>query len=105
MSIAVGGDNFENPVVQLEDGYMDGPAPKVVHRDQAILLLVEPVGESGRGGFVPQAQNIESRDAARVFCGLPLRIVEISGHSNDRLRNRPAEKPLGIALKLAQNEG
>ena len=70
-----------------------------------ILGAVQAVGQRGRGGLVHQAQHFQSGHAARVLGGLPLRIVEVSGHGDHRLRDRRAEKPLGVALELAQNVG
>ena len=104
MRVAVGGDDFEDAVVQLEDRDVEGAAAEVVDGDDAVLLLVEAVGERRGGRLVDQAQDFEAGDAAGVFGGLALRVVEIGGDGDDRFRNRRAEITLGIALELAQDE-
>ncbi len=104
MRVAVGGDDFEDPVVQLEDGNIEGAAAEVVDRDDAVLLLVEAIGQRRGGGLVDQAQDFEARDASGVFRGLPLRVVEVGGDSDDRLRDRASEKAFGTALELAKNQ-
>ena len=104
VGVAVGGDDFENSVVQLEDGNVEGAAAEVVDGDDAVLFLVEAVGERCGGGLVHQAQNFEAGDAACVFCRLALRVVEIRGNGDDRLRDRRSEKALRVALELAEDE-
>src|SRR5690348_10744623 len=104
MSVAVGSNDFEYAVVQLENGNIERSAPKVVHGNDAVLFFIEPVSEGRGGGFIHQPQNFESGDTAGVFRGLALRVVEISGNGDDRLAHRRTEEALGIALELAQNE-
>src|SRR5208337_2427201 len=104
VGVAVGGDHFEDPLVQLENGNVEGAAAEIVHSNGSVLLLVQTVGERGGGRLVHQAQDFQSRDAAGVFGGLPLRIVEVGGHGDDRFRHRCAKIALGVALQLAQDE-
>ena len=80
------------------------PPPKIVNRDRAVFFLVEPVGQRGRRRLVDQAQNFEPGNAAGVFRGLPLRVIEVRGNGDDRLGHRRGEIALGIALELAQDE-
>ena len=103
--VAVGGLHFEDAVAQLEDGDIECPAAEVVDRDGAFLGAIETVSQRGRGGLVHQPQYFQPGHAARVLGGLALRIVEIRGHGDDRLRDRRAEEPLGVALELAKNVG
>src|SRR5258708_1563053 len=104
MRIAVGGDNFEDAVVQLEDRNIESAAAEIVNGDDAVLLLVETVGERSGCGLVYQPQNFKARDASRVFSSLTLRIVEIRWYGNDGFCYRCSEKTLGIALELAQDK-
>ncbi len=48
----------------------------------AALLFVQAIGERGRGGFVDETEDFEAGEAAGVFRGLSLRIVEI-GRNGD----------------------
>ncbi len=86
--VAVGGDDFEDAVVQLENRNVEGAAAKIVDRDDSVLLLVEAVGERGGGRLVDQAQHFESGDASGVFGGLALCVVEVGGNGDDRLGDR-----------------
>ncbi len=104
MRVAIGGQHFENAVVQLENGDVERAAAQIVDRDDAVLALVQPVSERRRSGFVDQPQNFQTRDAAGVFGGLPLRIVEIRRDCDDCLGDRLAEVRLGILLQLPQYE-
>ena len=92
MRVAVGGDDFEDAVVQLENGDVEGAAAEIVDGDDAVLLLVEAVGERRGRRLIDQAQNFESGDAAGVFGGLALRVVEVRGNGDDRLRDRARRK-------------
>src|SRR5690349_9912214 len=76
MGVTVGGDDFEDALVEAEDRDIEGTAAEVVDGNDAVALLVEAVRERSRGGLVDKAQNFESGDAAGVFSGLALRIVE-----------------------------
>ncbi len=68
------------------------------------MFLVEAVGQRSRRGFVDQAQDFEAGDAACIFCGLALRVVEIRGYGDDGLGDLSSEEALGVALELAENE-
>ena len=61
-----------------------------------MVAFVESVGERGGGGFVDQAENFESGDAAGVFRGLALRVVEIGGDGDDGLIDGSAENFFGV---------
>ena len=102
--VAVGGDDFEDSVVQLEDRNVEGTAAEVVNRDDSVLLLVEAVGERGGGGLVDQAQHFESGDASGVFGGLALGVVEVGRNGDDRFGDRRAEESFRATLELAKNE-
>ena len=98
MRVAVGGEHFEDAVVQTEDGDVERAAAEIVNGDDAFFALVEPVGQRGGGRFVHQPQNFETRHAPGVFGGLPLRVVEISGNGDHGLRDRRAERGFGVLL-------
>ena len=70
-----------------------------------VPLLLEPVGERGRGRLVDDAQHVEAGDLAGILGGLALAIVEIGGNRDDRFGHRLAEIGLGGFLHLLQDEG
>ena len=76
--------------MEFQDGDIESAAAQVVHGDDAFFALVEPVGQGGGRGLVDQAQHFQAGDAAGVFGGLSLRIVEIGRHGDDGFRDRLA---------------
>ena len=103
--VAVGRLHLEHAVADLEDRNVEGAAAEVVDRDGAGLLLVEAVGERGRGRLVDDAQHFEAGDLAGVLGGLALGVVEIGRNGDDRLLDLLAEIGLGGLLHLLQDEG
>jgi len=45
MCVAVGGNYFEDSIVQLENGNIEGTAAEIVNGDDSVLFFVEAVGE------------------------------------------------------------
>ncbi len=103
--VAIGRLHFEYAVADLEDRDVEGAAAEVVDRDGAALLLVESVGERGRGRLVDDAQHLEAGDLAGVLGGLALGVVEIGRHRDDGLVDRRPEMGLGRLLHFLQDEG
>jgi hypothetical protein len=78
VSVARGGNDLEHAVVDLEDGHIEGATAKVEHENVLLAsLLVEPVCDSGRGGLVDDASNVQTSDDAGVLGSLALSVVEI----------------------------
>ena len=100
MRVAVGGQDFEDPVLDAENGDVEGAAAQVVDGDQALGELLQAIGERGRRGLVDDPQRLEPRDARGVLGRLALRIVEVCGHGDDRLVHG-----LGLLLQRAQDLG
>ena len=69
------------------------------------FCLSQAVGESCGGRLVDEAQDIQPGDAAGIFRGLALRVVEVGGDGDDGVGYGCSEEALGIALELAQHEG
>ncbi len=96
--VAVGGLHLEHALAQLQHRDVEGAAAQVVDRDLLVLLLVEPVGQRGRGGLVDDAQHLEAGDLAGVLGGLALGVVEVGGHGDHRLGHRLAQVVLGVCF-------
>ena len=103
--VAAGCDDLEDSLMQFEDGNIECAAAEVVHRDDAVFLLVEPVRQSCCRRLIHEAKDFESGDTTGVFSGLALRVVEVCGHGDDGLRDGVAEESLGILLQLLQDVG
>jgi hypothetical protein len=77
--VAVGGDDLDDVVADLEDRDVEGAAAEVVDRDDLVLLLVEAVGERRGRGLVDDALDLEAGDAAGVLGGLALASLKYAG--------------------------
>src|ERR1700754_3571920 len=104
MRVSVGGNYFENSIMQLEDGNVERASSQVVDGDNSVLLFVEAVGQRSSGWLVYQTQYLKACDSARIFGGLALCVVEVCGHCDDSFAHRGAEGALCIALQLARNK-
>jgi hypothetical protein len=59
VGVAVRGLHLHDALAHLEDRDVEGAAAEVVDGDRLVLLLVEAVGERGRGRLVDDAQHLE----------------------------------------------
>ncbi len=103
VGVAVGGLDLDDALADLEDGDVEGPSAEVVDRDRLVLLLVQAVGQRRRGGLVDDSEHLEAGDLTRVLRGLALRVVEVGGDRDDRLRHLLAEVLLGGVPHLLQD--
>merc|ERR1712203_440940 len=76
VSVAVRCNDFEDAVVDGQQGHIEGAAAQIVHQDVLLRLLVQAVGDGRGGGLVDDTQDVEAGDHARILRGLPLLIVE-----------------------------
>ena len=94
----------KTPSPELEHRHVEGAAAEVEDEDHLLgALLVEAVRERGRGRLVDDAQHVEAGDAAGVLGRLALRVVEVRGDGDDRVRDRLAEVRLRVDLQLLQD--
>ena len=96
--------HFEKAVVDFQDRDVEGTAAKVIDRDGFRFLLVQTIGQRGRGRFVDDPQHFQTGDLAGVFRGLTLCVVEIGGNGDDGLRDVFAQIGLGGFLHLLKDE-
>src|ERR1700721_21382 len=101
--VAVGRLNFDYALADFEDGNIECAAAKVVDSDGLVLLFVEAIGQSRRGGLVDDAFHIKSGNSARILGGLALRVVEVGRHSNHSLSNRLTQIGFSALLELLQD--
>ncbi len=100
-----GGLHLKDPLADLQDGDVKGPASQVKDEDGLVPLLVQAVGQSGGGGLVDDAQDLKPRDPAGVGRGLPLGVVEVGGHGDHRLGDLFPELLGGVLHQLAEDHG
>src|SRR5271165_860292 len=101
--VTVRGFDFEDAFPDLEHGNVECTATQIVDGNFLIPLLVQPVGERGRGGFVDDSQHFETGDASGVFRRVSLRVVKVSRNGDYRLLNRFTELRFGVRFQFCQN--
>jgi hypothetical protein len=101
--VAVHCFHLEDALAEVEDRDVERPAPEVEDEDGLVGLLLEPVGERGRGRLADDAQDVEAGDLAGVPRRLDLRVGEVRGHRDHRVRDRLAEECLGVRPELLQD--
>ena len=84
--VAVGCLDLEDALAELEDGDVERAAAEVEDEDRLVGLLVEAVGERGRGRLVDDAEDVEAGDLAGVLRRLALGVVEVGGDGDRRRR-------------------
>ena len=82
--VAGGGLDLEHAVADLQHGHVEGAAAEVEDEDRLVGLLVEAVGQRGRGRLVDDALDVEAGDLAGVLGRLALVVVEVGGDGDHR---------------------
>ena len=95
--------DLEHAVAHIEDRNVERAAAQIIDCDNFIFLFIESVCQRGSRRLVDDTQHFETRDLARVFGRVALRVVEIRGDSDDRLRDRLAEIRFRVAFDLAED--
>ena len=103
VGVAVGGLDFDHAFADFENRDIEGAAAEIVDGDGFVLLLVEAVGQRGRGGLIDDAHDFETGDLAGVLGGLALRVVEVGRDGDHRLGDLLAQIGLGGFLQLGED--
>ena len=98
-----GGLDLEHAVADLEDRHVERAAAEVEDEDRLVGLLVEAVGERGRGRLVDDALDVEAGNVAGVLGRLALVVVEVRGDRDDRGVDGLAQVGLGVGLELLED--
>ncbi len=78
MSISVCGDNFEDSVVDGQEGNVEGSTAQVEDENVLLaLLLVHAVSDGGGGRLVDDSHHDQTGNDAGIFGSLTLSVVEI----------------------------
>ena len=102
--VAGGRLHLDDALADLEQGHVEGAATEVEDEDGLVVLLVEAVGQRGRGGLVDDALDVEAGDLAGLLGRLALGVGEVRRHGDHRVGDGLAEVGLGVALELLQHE-
>ena len=103
VGVSIRGLDLENAVTEFENRDVEGPAPQVEDGDLLVLLLVEAIGQRRGCRFVDDPKHVEARDLSRVLRRLPLGVVEIGRHRDDRVSHLLPEIIIRRLLHLRQD--
>ena len=68
-----GGQNLQNAVADIQDGYIERTAAEVVNHDLLLGFLIHAVSQRSSGRLVDDTQNFQTCDLAGVLGSLTLR--------------------------------
>ena len=104
VGVAVGGQNLDDAVADVDDGDIEGTAAQVVDHDLLLGLIVQAVGQGCRCGLVDNTLDFEACDLAGVLGRLTLGVIEICGNSDDGLVDFLTQIALCVRFQLLQDE-
>ena len=103
MGIAVGCQNLDYAVTDLDDGHIKGTAAQVVYHDLLLFLIVKAVSRCCCRRLVDDTLYIQTCDLTCILGCLTLRVIEVCGYGDNSLRNLLAQIALGIGFQLLQD--
>mmetsp|Transcript_4982 Transcript_4982/g.7705 ORF Transcript_4982/g.7705 Transcript_4982/m.7705 type:complete len:223 (+) Transcript_4982:584-1252(+) len=103
--VAARGKHLEYAIVNDQEGHIEGATTQVVDQDVLLRLLVKAVRNGSGCRLIDDAQNIHAGNGARILCGLPLGIVEISWHGDDCMLDLFPQIILGGLFHLREDHG
>ena len=92
------GQDVDHALPDLYDGYVECSAAQVVYHDFLRLAVVQPVGHGRAGRLIDDPLYRKPRDSSGVFRRLPLDVIKIRRHCDDRVGHRLAEEFFRILL-------
>lgn len=81
MSVTGGGLDLEDTLLNGQERHIEGSSSEIECEDVALALdlLVETVGNSGRGGFIDDTEDVEVSDRAGALGGGTLELLKYVG--------------------------
>mmetsp|Transcript_66483 Transcript_66483/g.105199 ORF Transcript_66483/g.105199 Transcript_66483/m.105199 type:complete len:338 (-) Transcript_66483:1340-2353(-) len=105
VGVTIGSHHLEDAVVDGQQRHIEGATTEVVDKDVLLGLLIQAVG-NGRGRrLVDDAQDVHSRDGARILRGLALAVVEIGRHRDHRVVDLGSQVGFSCLFHLQQDHG
>src|SRR6185503_18341581 len=98
------GKHFKHAVVHFKDRNIESAATEIVNRDTFDVRFAQAIRQSRCCRLVDDALDFQSRNLARVFGGLALRVVKVSGNSNDGISDCFAEEVFGSGFQTLQDD-
>jgi hypothetical protein len=105
VSVTGSGLDLEDTLLDGQERNIESATTEVEDEDVALTLdlLVETVGNSGRGGLVDDAEDVEASNETGILGRLALRVVEVCGDGNDSVVDSATEVRLSNLAHLGQD--
>ncbi|EQD25547.1 MAG: Glutamate dehydrogenase [Leptospirillum sp. Group IV 'UBA BS'] len=104
VGIPAGGPHFEDALPDVEEGEVKGSAAQVENGEEAVFSGAQAVGQGRRSRFVDDPEDVEPCKGAGILCRLPLGVVKVGRHRDDRLCHLPGQGLFGSAPEFPENE-
>ena len=105
MRVSIGRQDFENAVLEFQDGDIKGSPSEIVDGDISLRVLLQPISQGRRGGFIDDPQHFKAGNEAGILRRLSLAVVEIGRDRNDGLSNFLAQVRFCPKLEFFQDHG
>ena len=103
--VPCGGQNFNDSLPNLDDGNIKGASAQIVHHNLLGFPVVQPVRQGCACRLVDDTLYVKARNPPCILGGLPLDVVKVGRHCDDRLCHRRPQEILRVFLKLHQYHG
>ena len=102
--IAACGDDFEDIVIDFEDGRIEGTPAEIVDEEALFETPPKAVGEGGCGGFIDDTLDTQARHESSLSYGLSLVVVVVGRDADDSAVNRLSEVILCDLANLREDK-
>jgi hypothetical protein len=107
VSVAGSGLDLEDALLNGQERHIEGTTAEIEDEDVALALdlLVETVGNGGRGGLVDDTEDVETGNETGVLGGLTLGVVEVGRDRDDSVVDGATEVGLSGLAHLGEDHG
>ena len=105
VGVAIGGFDFNHAFADFKNRNVERPTAEVVNRDGLVFLLIQTVGQRSCRRLVDDSLYIKPGDLPGIFGRLPLGVIEVRRHGDNRFRDLLAEVIFCRLFQLLKNHG
>ena len=104
VSVTVGGLDLKDTLLHLKNRNIEGTSSQVEDGNYGRVVAVETVSEGSSGGLVDDTENVKTGNGTSILGSLSLRVVEVSGNSDDGVLDALSKVTGSGLLHLSNNE-
>mmetsp|Transcript_1170 Transcript_1170/g.2522 ORF Transcript_1170/g.2522 Transcript_1170/m.2522 type:complete len:186 (-) Transcript_1170:283-840(-) len=83
MSVSIGGNDFENSIINRQNRYVKCASTKIENQDVLFTFLVQTVSNGRRGWLIDNSSDIQASNYSCIFRRLALCVIEICWYSDN----------------------